>query len=155
MINSEPIDTQIVRVSESVGLRIFGWAGFLLLLVVSIWTWRVNEKEVSVGFAAFSLLPLWMALGLGWVEISTEKIVRGCTLATYEIYWKEIETIKSDGLTFLFYGTDKRFPLVPSYLIGPNKQQAFQWLESEIKRRQLPIKYDRFASYKFPKNTRV
>lgn len=116
---------------------------------------REGQHVMGVVALMFVLLGAWMALGFGWVELGPDGVRRGCPLGVWRIRWEEVQTVRTDGMTFVLRGPAKHLPLVPMYWRRPEARDGIRLLFIELERRDIPVTADRRASYRLPRNVRI
>jgi hypothetical protein len=138
--------------------RIIGWVDFIVCITCAVMACWSEQCWPAMGFAIFSVLGLYLALGAGNYDIDTNGITHKSSFGTWRIQWDEIASVEIgevDG-TLVFHGSNKRFILAPPTVwAGPDKHNALDLVIEQLESRNLSPKFSRTTAYKIMKNTRV
>jgi hypothetical protein len=133
---------------ESVQIYILGSvirpAGWLLIGVfgiAAIWSHHDGAAvSTSLGFVAAVLVGICMLFLSPRYEISATSLVEQQFEARYEIKWDEVTRVVTNPYGICFQGVDKAFCMPPpSHMTGSEVNTAFEIIDKEIKRRNLPV----------------
>lgn len=138
--------------------RIIGWVGLLFCLCGAIAALVEREFIVSIFFATFSTLGLYIILGAGHYEFNDTKLTHHSYFGTWEILWSELSKVEigeADG-SLVLHGTNKRFTISPpNYWSGKDKNDALVFIFKKFEDLGLILQPSKSAAYKTMKNTRV
>ena len=128
---------------------------FLAATVMSILSAAWNVVPV---FGVFTVLCLYLCLGIGPIDADAEGIKYTTRLGKYAIRWDEVTVLELDTLeqTLVLRGSHKQLAIPgPAAWMGKDKQALRALIDRQIQQRHIAVKQSPWTNFKLSKNTRV
>ncbi len=137
--------------------KALAWITIVFFGFCAVAAWQAGQGEVSPLFMFFVLLGTCLLVMTGPIEMDAFTITYRTLLGRYQLRWDEVRQVEADHRrqALVFYADDKRLAILgPYYWWGQEKQRMVEFLEQEMARRQIPLRYTARALYTLSKNTR-
>jgi hypothetical protein len=148
------LDGKTFRVDMQPAVRL-AWFGLILFCSFGVLCLFTGQLALSPIFLVFAALSVLLRLVSGSVEMSLSKITLRIPTGRYEMLWNEISKIETDRQrgSLVFYGPNKKLAITgPGWWSGEHKEQMIALLDSEIKKRSIPVKQTQKALFMLSRN---
>lgn len=138
--------------------RFVGWCGLILFSAAAVAAFRANERGPAIGLGLFALFGLYIILAAGSFDFDGERIVHRSAFGEWQIRWDEIVRVEmgAGGGTLVLKGDGKVFVLSPpGWWSGTSRSAAFDFLMSQLEKRNLQVAATATGDYAIMRNTRV
>lgn len=115
------------------------------------------QQYAAIGFAAFSLLGVYMIMQAGSFQFDHQGISHKNMFGFYGIQWDQVKRIEmAPDLTVIFHGDNGAFVLSPpGSWSGAQKNLAYEFVARKIDEIGIPVDLNKAASIKSHKNVRI
>lgn len=143
-------------------LRLVFWLTFMVCLSAAI---GLGERvHAAAEWALVLLVPTLVLVGaflwatVGTVELDRRSIVLRTRAARHQIAWDEVTSVRLDrrGRAVVFEGGDRRLVAPgPAWWGSEAAGEGRAWIEAMAYQRGLDLEIDRWAPYRWCRNTRT
>jgi hypothetical protein len=143
-----------------IDMRSYRWIGygFFILALPCIFPPLLSSQYlVSLLFAVFAAIGLYLGMVSGTYVIDQESLSLDTRLGRWRMEWSEVTSAQYGGMgTLVLIGAGKRFALAPpGWWPRLRREEAYRFVLDQLARHQIVPSRSRIADYLWMKNTRT